>query len=93
MTLNEIIEAAWGIAIRQHYGITICHDCYEFKPCTRFMLANYVCHECYIRRNEVREAKFQQIEMEKWWERLDIAVNALIEEEEETVLAEDEVPI
>jgi hypothetical protein len=89
MTLSDIIEFNWQKAIKQHYGKTICDDCHHFAPCTRVILGNYVCHECYVERCEVRETKFRQMEIEKWWERLDMAVNALIEEEEETVLPED----
>jgi hypothetical protein len=93
MTLSEIIEFNWHNAIKQHYGKTVCDDCYEFKPCTRVILGNYVCHECYVKRNEVREAKLRQAEIEREWERIEIVARDEMQDEEAMILLDEEVPI
>jgi hypothetical protein len=93
MTLSEIIEFNWQNAIKQHYGKTICDDCHHFAPCTRVILGNYVCHECYAERCEVRETKFRQMEIEREWERLEIAAHDEMQDEEAMILLDEEVPI
>jgi len=93
MTLNEIIEGNWKAAIKNHVGETTCDDCHEFKTCTRVILGGYVCHECYVMRNEIREVRFRQAEIEREWERIEIVVRDEMQDEEAMILLGEDAPI